>query len=67
MAEGTWLRDLSEHLATLEGKVHKLTTEYQGKLRELSSQMNEIKELEQKHYEMLQTKMIRKAWIDDQG
>ncbi|XP_020082221.1 uncharacterized protein LOC109705849 [Ananas comosus] len=60
MAEGTRLRDLSEHLATLEGKLQKLTTDYQGKVRELSSQILEVKEVGQKHYEDLQAEATKR-------
>lgn len=54
------MRDLSEHLATLEGKLQKLTSEYQGKVRELSNQILEVKEVEQKHYEALQAEASKR-------
>nr|CAD1834919.1 unnamed protein product [Ananas comosus var. bracteatus] len=60
MAEGTRLRDLSEHLATLEGKLQKLTSDYQGKMRELSNQILEVKDMEQKHYEALQAEATKR-------
>uniref|UniRef100_A0A6V7QWD8 Uncharacterized protein n=1 Tax=Ananas comosus var. bracteatus TaxID=296719 RepID=A0A6V7QWD8_ANACO len=60
MAEGTRLRDLSEHLATLEGKLQKLTTDYQGKVRELSNQILEVKDVGQKHYEDLQAEATKR-------
>lgn len=54
MAEGTRLKDLSEHITVLEGRMQKLTTKYHSKVNELANQITEVKEVEQRHYEGLQ-------------
>ncbi len=53
MAEGTRLRDLNEHMLALESKVQSFTTEYQGRVMELTSQIKEVSDIEQKHYETI--------------
>ncbi len=60
MAEGTRLRDLNEHMLTLESRMHNLTTEYQDRVVELAAQIKEVSETEQKHYENMQTEAMRR-------
>lgn len=60
MAEGTRLRDINDHLTTLESRVQQLTMEYQGKVKELSSQIHEIREVGQRQYEALQAEATKK-------
>ncbi len=54
MAEGTRLNNLTEHLYLLEEKMQELTSDYHGKVGELTNQIAEIKETEQRRYESLQ-------------
>ncbi len=46
MAEGTRLRDLNEHMIALEAKMQSLTTEYQNRVVELTSQIKEVSDSE---------------------
>ncbi len=59
MAEGTRLRDLNEHMLTLESRMHILTTEHQERIVELTAQIKEVSDTEQKHYESLQVEAVR--------
>ncbi len=58
MAEGTRLKDLSEHVSTLELKMHKLATDYQDRVKELTTKIREVSEVGQRHYETLQAEAI---------
>ncbi len=60
MAEGTRLKDLNEHMLTLESRMHKLTTEYQERIVELTAQIKEVSDIEQKHYESMQAEAMRR-------
>ncbi len=53
MAEGTRLKDLNEHMLSLESKMQSLTSEYQGRVSDLANQIKEVREVEQKHYETI--------------
>lgn len=44
MAEGTELRDLREHTTTLEERMQILTTEYQGRVKEVANQIIEVRD-----------------------
>lgn len=59
MAKGTRLKDLSEHIIVLESKMQKLSVEYQEKVLELTKQIAEVSEVEQKHNELLQVEATR--------
>ncbi len=60
MAEGTRLKDLNDHMITMEARMHKLTTEYHEKVGELSAQIKEVSEIEQRHYESMQAEAMRR-------
>ncbi len=60
MAEGTRLKDLNDHMVSLEEKMQKFTGDYQGRVKELTQQINEIKGVEQQHYEFLQSEAIKR-------
>ncbi len=53
MAEGTRLKDLNEHMNALESKMQTLTVEYQSRVLELTNQIKEVSNVEQKHYESI--------------
>ncbi len=60
MAEGTRLKDRHEHMLTLESRMHKLTTDYQDRVVELTAQIKEVSDIKQKHYESLQVEAVRR-------
>nr|CAD1827610.1 unnamed protein product [Ananas comosus var. bracteatus] len=67
MVEGTRLRDLSEHIITLKDKMQKLTSDYQGKVKELVAQINDVKETEQKHFMAVQKEATQRHELVLQG
>ncbi len=44
----------------LESRMHKLTTEYQERVVELTAQIREVSEVEQKHYDTMQTEAMHR-------
>ncbi len=60
MAEGTRLKDMNEHITTLETRVQKLTMDYQDKVGELATQIKEVSEVEQLHFEALQIEATKR-------
>ncbi len=60
MAEGTRLKDLNEHITALESKVQGLSVDYQDKVTELTTQIKEVSEVEQLHFESLQMEATKR-------
>ncbi|XP_020092846.1 uncharacterized protein LOC109713256 [Ananas comosus] len=60
MAEGTRLRDISDHIHSLEEKYQKLGTEHQVHIEALTHQLAEVRDTGQKQFELLQAEAARR-------
>lgn len=60
MAEGMRLKYLSEHINSLERRMQKLTSDYQERIKELTDQVTEVREVDQRHYESLQLEATKR-------
>lgn len=54
MAEGTRLRDLSDHIMNLEERFQQLSSDCHQRIGGLTTQLAEVRDVGQKHYESLQ-------------